>query len=655
MPIREPKAAARARHRQLLALMKSQSGGLDRFFGEMSRELGTALKGYKLKYPNDPWRGNKAIEAKVNRVLAKMGTKYQGFVQGYMERAIRMSNGHMDSMLDSYLEAIGQARNTEIGDAFRRSQAIQGWKSRRVKGLMLSSNVWRIDKQTKQQMETYLVEGLADGRAARKMATDLKQYLKQPDKRFRRVRDPETGKLKLSKPAQAYHPGRGVYRSSYANALRVARNETNLAYRENDYLRRQNMKFVKGIRVNLSPAHPEYDICDELQGDYPKTFRFSGWHPNCLCYTTSILDSKEDFIKRMNGQAVNTKDVDRVPRRAARYLSAHGERLNNLSNKPYFLENFQYYRKTYRLKPSIGKSTYIDPAAAGKVVAINKPGAKPGAKKSPTLAPSPGATIIPGEPRGEFIPATTVPEVETRARQIINGGTVDLTGMELNQANAFLDTLEKEHAFSSLAGLSKLSFAVRGPRRMSMANGWYTPILERITIAKRSLNNKTPHLRWRYVDSLDTVEKHIKEVENTIRRVELVDLGPQYAANKKREITRLKRTLTKYKKKANDLKAKIKDGQEGMYWSMSSKEADGIKAMQTTLIHEIGHYRHFRQLKHDVTGRNGFKSRPITEYSMANYDEYFAEWYTYWRKGGKWDLIPQDLKNKFERLKGLQE
>lgn len=45
---------------------------------------------------------------------------------------------------------------------------------------------------------------------------------------------------------------------------------------------------------------PLTDICDELAGNYPKGFKFTGWHPNCRCHTETILLNGadfEDFIK----------------------------------------------------------------------------------------------------------------------------------------------------------------------------------------------------------------------------------------------------------------------------------------------------------------------------------------------------------------------
>ncbi|EJW89679.1 hypothetical protein EVA_22214, partial [gut metagenome] len=74
--------------------------------------------------------------------------------------------------------------------------------------------------------------------------------------------------------AAQFHPGRGVYRSSYMNARRLAATETNIAYRTADHLRWQDFDFVVGIRIVLSnnhtclgsdgKPHKFTDICDEL-------------------------------------------------------------------------------------------------------------------------------------------------------------------------------------------------------------------------------------------------------------------------------------------------------------------------------------------------------------------------------------------------------
>ena len=81
--------------------------------------------------------------------------------------------------------------------------------------------------------------------------------------------------------------------------------EVNIAYRTADHLRMQELDFVVGVEINLSENHtclgadgkPHrfHDICDDLKGKYPKTFKFTGWHPHCRCYAAPILKTEEEF------------------------------------------------------------------------------------------------------------------------------------------------------------------------------------------------------------------------------------------------------------------------------------------------------------------------------------------------------------------------
>lgn len=144
-----------------------------------------------------------------------------------------------------------------------------------------------------QHIETSLAEGLAEGRSAAELSRTIREDLREPHKLFRRVRD-KNGILQLSKPARAFHPGQGVYRSSYKNALRLTRTEINVSYAEADFERWQRLDFVIGYEVRLSNnhtcnGHPFTDICDELAGKYPKWFKFTKWHPQCRCVCLAIF------------------------------------------------------------------------------------------------------------------------------------------------------------------------------------------------------------------------------------------------------------------------------------------------------------------------------------------------------------------------------
>ena len=205
--------------------------------------------------------------------------------------------------------------------------------------LKLSPKVWKISKQTIEQVEQYVSSGLSTGQSAAKISLDVRQYLKNPDARFRRVRDPETGELKPSKPMANYHPGQGIYRSAYKNALRLARNEVNISYRMADHYRWKSIDFITGFEVKLSASHKIEDICDYMVGEYPKTFIFSGFHPQCFCISTPITPTKEEFVEYIKTDKLPGKPVKGIPPKAFNYIRDNSHKINNLKSKPFFIDD----------------------------------------------------------------------------------------------------------------------------------------------------------------------------------------------------------------------------------------------------------------------------------------------------------------------------
>jgi hypothetical protein len=224
---------------------------------------------------------------------------------------------------------------------------------RKTDGLGLSDRVWKYTNQFKDEIELGLDLGIRSGRSADELSRDLRSYLQHPDKLFRRVRN-KHGQLVLSQRARAYHPGRGVYRSSYKNARRLAATETNIAYRTADYERWQQFDFVVGIEIKLSNNHPEPDICDDLKGRYPKDFKFTGWHPHCRCHVETVLKTPDELIadnrRIMEGgkpteTSVNT--VADVPQAFTDWVEANRERMTAAKSLPYFIrDNAKYVERT---------------------------------------------------------------------------------------------------------------------------------------------------------------------------------------------------------------------------------------------------------------------------------------------------------------------
>lgn len=241
----------------------------------------------------------------------------------------------------------------------RGGEARDAFIKRKTDGLGLSDRVWKYTNQFKDEIELGLDLGIRSGRSADELSRDLRSYLQHPDKLFRRVRD-EHGQLVLSQRAKAYHPGRGVYSSSYKNARRLAATETNIAYMTADYERWQQLDFVVGIEIKLSNNHtlngvPFTDICDKLKGRYPKDFKFTGWHPLCRCQAVTILKTDEEIAEDtrriLDGEPLDGKSVNRVddvPGDFKQWLKDNEERAKRSYSVPYFIkDNPKYLPKGY--------------------------------------------------------------------------------------------------------------------------------------------------------------------------------------------------------------------------------------------------------------------------------------------------------------------
>ena len=258
-----------------------------------------------------------------------------------------LSAAKNDAMVDSkYSRA--QKQFGARAEAWREPhlEALEQFNARKERGMNLSDRVWRLTDQFKGELELALEMGLGDGKSADALSRDVREYLREPHKLFRRVRN-EKGQLRLSKAAAAYHPGQGVYRSSYKNALRLTATENNMAYRTADHERWKDLDFVIGIEVKLSNNHPVEDICDELCGVYPKTFKFVGWHPFCRCIAVPKLADEDEFIARQQA-LIDGEDVPQggyagevvdMPECFNNWVKENEERIENAKSEPYFIRD----------------------------------------------------------------------------------------------------------------------------------------------------------------------------------------------------------------------------------------------------------------------------------------------------------------------------
>lgn len=232
--------------------------------------------------------------------------------------------------------------------------ALEAFLTRKRDGLRLSDRVWNYTNQFQDEIERYLNVGIRSGLSADEMSRQLRDFLKYPDKLFRRVRDKD-GNLVPSKPMSEFHPGQGVYRSSYKNARRLTATETNIAYRTSDFMRWQELDFVVGIYIEPSDTNHEPDICDDLKGKYPKNFKWTGWHPHCRCHAISLLKTQkemaEDNRRITAGEEPTTESkntVSDVPKNFTQWIDDNRERAKGWSSMPYFVRDNPLYVKDFK-------------------------------------------------------------------------------------------------------------------------------------------------------------------------------------------------------------------------------------------------------------------------------------------------------------------
>ena len=326
---------------------------VDALFDKATAEIArTAAKG---KYdPDKPFSFDDypSVKAVMQSVTKQLASRITTVIETGSKKqwlfACSKNDGFISSILDT--SKLSKAQLKKMQD--QNLDALKTFQGRKVEGMNLSQRIWKYVGQYREQLEAALDAGLGEGRSAAQLSRDVRQNLKDPNRLFRRVRD-KRGNLVLSKAARAFHPGRGVYRSSAKNAARLTRSEINMAYRESDYLRWQSLDFVVGFEVKRSNHEPlcKCDICEKLKGRYPKHFKFKGWHPQCMCYAVPILMDEETFDENELGdlkaalrgtqyKRLEAKNVVvDVPDGFKEWVKEHEEAQANWSSTPYFIKD----------------------------------------------------------------------------------------------------------------------------------------------------------------------------------------------------------------------------------------------------------------------------------------------------------------------------
>ncbi len=306
---------------------------LERIIRQALKNAARDINQFKLRNPKNfegrfTYTRNRGLEKSLNSLMHDLNTKIHTGIQTGITDHWNLANIKNKKLEEIFLKGTGII--AEFGDL--NLQALDNFLNRTENGLNLSKRVWRITDGIKDDLETYIGSGIVSGKSAVSRAKDIEQYISGGGVKYQ-GRLIKAGNRKFE-------------------AIRLAANETNLAYRASDYERRQQLPFVTGITVHLSDQHPQDDICNEMYGDYPKGFIFTGWHVSCVCYTTSKLISKEEFKRYLKtGELKPNTQIQSIPTSATKFLQEKGDRIKKLKSRPYWVtDNFS---NKLKLKSSV--------------------------------------------------------------------------------------------------------------------------------------------------------------------------------------------------------------------------------------------------------------------------------------------------------------
>ena len=179
-------------------------------------------------------------------------------------------------------------------------------------GFKLSQRIWRLDQESLERIRQVVYQGVADGSSAWQVAGQLEGVLGAGADCPRWTR---SRLYRLTKSDIASGDRTGLYSGdecdaqgvSY-NALRLARNEIQIAHHRATDEIMGRIPWIEKEQVMLSPAHPETDICDDVvgagergEGIYPKGEILLPLHVQCLCYKVAVLLPPDEFAGKLRG------------------------------------------------------------------------------------------------------------------------------------------------------------------------------------------------------------------------------------------------------------------------------------------------------------------------------------------------------------------
>ena len=162
-------------------------------------------------------------------------------------------------------------------------------------GLQLSDRIWRLDRQTREEITGVIEQAVIQGHGASQTATELlSRGLGVPADVRDKLRAASADTIHKAIDRALAEDG-----SIMENALKLSRTEINRAHGEAFAAGAAQIDGFGGLRFLLSPAHPKPDICDLLStqnlyglgpGVYPSRAK-TPWpaHPNTLSFLEIVF------------------------------------------------------------------------------------------------------------------------------------------------------------------------------------------------------------------------------------------------------------------------------------------------------------------------------------------------------------------------------
>lgn len=256
------------------------------------------------------------------------------------------SNEVQDLLANKVLQTYGATIGKEKYEILYQpnNDALKAFQQRKDKGFTISDKLWNQSTLYKQELEEAISCSIQKGTSAITLSKQISKYL---------LDFPQLQKDYKERFGKASRAMDCEYRS-----IRLAASEINMAYRQAENLRWQQMDFVVGYEIKLSNNHtcngkPFQDICDILAGKYPKDFQWTGWHPLCRCYKIPILKTEEEFWEwdgRSEATTASVNEVKDVPDAFKKWINENIQRAKSWDSAPYFIrDNDKYIREDFKV------------------------------------------------------------------------------------------------------------------------------------------------------------------------------------------------------------------------------------------------------------------------------------------------------------------